>query len=112
MCSSSPEQIYYGSRGRDLIGQLECALEVRIGWEPHAGTRAHAHAHLVFPGHRHMRALINGVYKFSTRFQWCGRHNLMNVVDEIELIAQRVFGSLTTHVNKMNWAIYNNYPLK
>ena len=87
--------------------------EVRIGWEPHAGTRAHAHAHLVFPGHRHMRALINGVYKFSTRFQWCGRHNLINVGDEIELIAQRVFGSLPSiHVNKMNWGIYKKLPSK
>ena len=36
----------------------------------------------------------------------------MNVVDEIELIAQRVFGSLTTHVNKMNWAIYKKLPSK
>ena len=59
-----------------------------------------------------MRALINVVYKYSTRIQWCGRHNSINVGCEIELIAQRVFGSLTTHVNKMNWAIYNNYLLK
>ena len=36
----------------------------------------------------------------------------MNVVDEIELIAQRVFGSLTTHVNKMNWGIYKKQPHK
>ena len=67
---------------------VKSVLEVRIGWE----SRARTH---IWP---FMDVLLLG--------------NLMNVGDEIELIAQRVFGSLTTHVNKMNWAIYNSYLLK
>ena len=68
---------------------VKSVLEVRIGWESRA--RTHIWPFLV--------VLLLG--------------NLMNVGDEIELIAQRVFGSLTTHVNKMNWAIYKkNYLLK
>ena len=30
----------YEGRWRVLIGQLECGLEVLIGWEPHARTYA------------------------------------------------------------------------
>ena len=67
---------------------VKSVLEVRIGWE----SRARTH---IWP---FMDVLLLG--------------NLMNVGDEIELIAQRVFGSLTTHVNKMNWAIYNSYLRK
>ena len=32
--SSTREQTRYGGRWRDLIGQLECGLEVLIDWEP------------------------------------------------------------------------------
>ena len=67
---------------------VKSVLEVRIGWE----SRARTH---IWP---FMDVLLLG--------------NLMNVGDEIELIAQRVFGSLSIHVNKMNWAIYNSYLLK
>ena len=67
---------------------VKSVFEVWIGWE----SRARTH---IWP---FMDVLLLG--------------NLMNVGDEIELIAQRVFGSLTTHVNKMNWVIYNSYLLK
>ena len=67
---------------------VKSVLEVRIGWESLARTH-------IWP---FMDVLLLG--------------NLMNVGDEIELIAQRVFDSLSIHVNKMNWAIYNSYLLK
>ena len=31
-CLSAPDLATYGGRFRDLIGQLECALEAMIGW--------------------------------------------------------------------------------
>ena len=67
---------------------VKSVLEVRIGWESRARTHIWPFRDVLLLG------------------------NLMNVVDEIELIAQRVFGSLTTHVNKMNWGIYKTYLLK
>ena len=55
MCSGAPERTKYGGRWRDLIGQLECGLEVLIDWEPHART----HARMVFPERSIMRSLAH-----------------------------------------------------
>ena len=38
MCSRAPDRAVYEGRWCDLIGQLECGLEVLMGWEPHART--------------------------------------------------------------------------
>ena len=43
MCSSAPDRPKFRGRWRDLIGQLECGLEVRIVWEAHARTHARMH---------------------------------------------------------------------
>ena len=54
VCSSSSEWTQYGGRWCDLIGQLECGLEVLIGWEPHTRT----HARMVFPERSITRSLM------------------------------------------------------
>ena len=41
VCSSASYRNIYGGRWRDLIGQLECRLEILIGWEPQARAQAH-----------------------------------------------------------------------
>ena len=53
---------------RDLIGQLECELEVLIGWKSHALARTHmfAHAYTV----KHYREFIN-IYLVLARDSLC-----------------------------------------